>query len=101
MRKKLLAICLFLVLTTSACNAQAPVVTVTPTLPDPQVTIVSLTPNATETLSEQPTATPTLETPIPTNPPDCTNSAAFVADVSVADNDIIASGITFTKTWRI
>jgi uncharacterized protein YkwD len=47
------------------------------------------------------TATATAGTPIPTNPPDCTNSALFVTDVTIPDNTNIAGGTTFTKTWRI
>ena len=46
-------------------------------------------------------ATPTLGTPIPTNPPDCTNSATFVTDVTIPDNTNIVGGTKFTKTWRI
>jgi uncharacterized protein YkwD len=38
---------------------------------------------------------------IPTNSPDCTNSATFVADVTIPDNTNVAGGTTFTKTWRI
>ena len=48
-----------------------------------------------------PSATPTVGTPIPTNPPDCTNSAQFVTDVTIPDNTNIAGATTFTKTWRI
>ena len=45
--------------------------------------------------------TPTVDASIPTNPPDCTNSATFVTDVTIPDNTNIAGGTTFTKTWRI
>jgi uncharacterized protein YkwD len=65
-------------------------------------------PPATETdtsLTETPattlTASPTAGTPIPTNPPDCTNSASFITDVTIPDNTNIVGGTTFTKTWRI
>ena len=107
MRRKLLVIFLFLVLMTSACGAQAPEETVTPTLAETEVAIATTTATEasiiiTETPSVQATsATSTPETPIPTNPPDCVNSAAFVQDVTVADNDIIPAGTAFTKTWRV
>lgn len=47
------------------------------------------------------TSTPTEGPPIPTNAPDCTNSAAFVTDVTIPDNTNVAGGTTFTKTWRV
>jgi uncharacterized protein YkwD len=45
--------------------------------------------------------TPTLGTPFPTNPADCTNSASFVADITIPDNTNVAGGTKFTKIWRI
>lgn len=45
--------------------------------------------------------TATSAPPRPTNAPDCTNSAKFVADVTVPDHTEILGGDTFTKTWRI
>jgi uncharacterized protein YkwD len=101
MRKKLWFVLIFLVLMISACGTQAPVETVTPTLTETLVVTVTEAPTATETPSVQASATATPETPIPTNLADCTNSAAFVADVSIPDNSSIAPGATFTKTWRI
>jgi uncharacterized protein YkwD len=105
MRKNLPVAFLFLVLIVSACGAQAPAETVAPTLTAAQ-TIAATTeaPTATEAPSvteESPSATPTPETPIPTNPADCVNSAAFVTDVTIADNDIIPASTSFTKTWRV
>ena len=103
MRKKLLVVFLFLVLMTSACGAQSPVETAAPTVTETETRAATATeaPTATETPSAQASATPTPETPIPTNSPDCTNSAAFVADVTIADNDIVPAGTDFTKTWRV
>src|SRR5512140_500212 len=61
----------------------------------------------------QPTLAPTLEpTVAPTVPPtaaptqraadqSCTDSAAFVSDVSVPDNVLFGPGTPFTKTWRL
>ncbi len=44
-----------------------------------------------------PTAPPTLETA----GQDCSDSAAFVSDVSVPDNVLFSPGTPFTKTWRL
>ena len=52
---------------------------------------------ATTTAEVSPTAAATR----PPNAPDCTNSASFVADVTIPDNTEIVGGATFTKTWRI
>jgi uncharacterized protein YkwD len=48
-------------------------------------------------------AVPTNTAPavVPTNPPDCTDSASFVADVTVPDNTPFTASEPFTKTWRI
>ena len=96
MRKGLRVIFLFIVLMISACGARAPVETVTPTLTETQAATATEASTATETPPAQASATP-----IPTNSPDCTNSASFVADVTVPDNSGIASGTTFTKIWRV
>jgi uncharacterized protein YkwD len=118
MRKILSVVFLFLILMTSACGTQPPVETAAPTLTVTQTQAAATTEASTaiatealstqvsaastpETPSAQASATPTPETPIPTNPADCTNSAAFVTDVTIADNDIIPSGTAFTKTWRV
>lgn len=47
------------------------------------------------------TSTPTPQATRPPNDPNCTNSAAFVADVTIPDNSEIAAGTTFQKTWRV
>ena len=52
-------------------------------------------------------ATPTstaVPSAIPTTAPmshACTDTAAFVADVTIPDNSVIASNTAFTKTWRL
>lgn len=65
--------------------------------------------NVTSTATESPatkapaTKTPPTKSP-PTaivNPPDCTDSAAFVADVTVPDNTNLKQGETFNKVWRV
>ncbi len=35
------------------------------------------------------------------NPPDCTNSASFVTDITVPDNTNFKQGYKFNKVWRI
>jgi uncharacterized protein YkwD len=62
---------------------------------------LSDTPAVTDTPATPLTSTPTVGTPIPTNPADCTNSALFVTDVTIPDNTNIVGGTKFTKTWRI
>jgi uncharacterized protein YkwD len=83
------------VATTPASVTEAPVATETAGTP------ITDTPAVTDTPATPLTATPTVGTPIPTNPPDCTNSALFVTDVTIPDNTNMVGGTTFTKTWRI
>ena len=119
MTKKLFTVIALIVLVLSACSGGAPTnaeaVTSTSTeAPVDATALISVTegPAAAETVpppTESTPATPTSSTPstptvdpsIPTNPPDCTNSATFVADVTIPDNTNIAGGTSFTKTWRI
>ncbi len=104
MRKKILVIFILLVMFISACGGQNPTepaaqistITLAPTIP-----VTEPLPTATETPLAEIPATVTPETPIPTNSADCTNRAAFVADVNFPDNSEIAASSTFTKTWRI
>jgi hypothetical protein len=90
----------------SACGApQAPPVTGSPTQAEVNAATPTETktarPAASETPPSQPRITPTLETPIPTNTADCTNSAVFISDVTIPDNSVMAYGTEFTKKWRI
>lgn len=103
MNKILLVICLFLILLISACSTPTPADTATATAPPTHTQAAATTeaPTAIEPPLEQPSQTPTPETPIPTNPPDCTNSAVFVTDVTISDNSIVPASSTFTKTWRV
>lgn len=118
MIKKLFIVTLLLALALSACNAGAPTETAVAVSTETQVatatvaitetpvaTETSTTPSveasATQTSATQPTMTPTLGTPFPTNPADCTNSASFVADITVPDNTDVAGATKFTKIWRI
>jgi len=118
MIKKLFIITALVTLALSACNGGAPEDTATPAATETQVatavavsteapaTTETFTPlpdstSATQTSATLPTATPTVGTPFPTNPPDCTNSASFVTDISIPDNTNVGGGTTFTKIWRI
>ncbi len=103
MKEKLPVIFLVLALTISACGTQPPIETAAPTVAESQAaaTTESPTVTTTETQSPQTSVTSTPETPAPTNPPDCTNSAAFVADVTIPDNSDIPASTNFTKTWRV
>jgi uncharacterized protein YkwD len=118
MVKKLFIITAIISLALSACGggtATEPAAT-TATAPQEATSLVSITeapattaapvtPSDTAAVTDTPatplTATPTVGTPIPTNPPDCTNSALFVTDVTIPDNTNIVGGTRFTKTWRI
>jgi uncharacterized protein YkwD len=113
-----LVVTALLALALSACGGQTATETVAPATTETQVATepaavteapamaeTSTTPSAetsaTATSGTPPTATATVGTPFPTNPPDCTNSASFVADITIPDNTNVAGGTTFTKTWRI
>ncbi|MBN2119305.1 MAG: hypothetical protein JW730_22225 [Anaerolineales bacterium] len=107
MIKKLFIIPVLLALALSACSGGGTAPTETPAVTDTQpATAIPATtaPAITETFTPDGTAvtfTPTVGTVAPTNPPDCTNSAAFVADITIPDETNIAGGTLFTKTWRI
>lgn len=51
------------------------------------------------TLLPTPTRVSTNPTTVP--PPACVFKAQYVADVTIADNTVLAPGQTFTKTWRV
>lgn len=94
----------------SACGSKAPAEAVaTPTLaetlsvPVTGVTVTETSPATeaptTPTETVEPTATP--EPTRPANAADCTNSAAFVTDVTMPDNTQVEGGAEFVKTWRV
>ena len=110
MVKRLMIVTALTALILSACSAlgQDPTATLAPANTDTPVPIptqaIATEPQATE----PPAATETVATisatadiPRPTNAPDCTNSASFVADVTIPDNTEVDGGATFVKTWRI
>src|SRR6476660_1158040 len=82
------------VATTPVSSTEAPVSTETPGLPSPDT-------STTATSATPLTVTATVGTLQPANAADCTNSASFVADVTIPDNTNIAGGTIFTKTWRV
>ncbi len=113
MIKKLFLISLLTTLMLSSCNAQAATEpTVSTSTETPQASTATESP-ATEApqvpietqaiATTPPESTPsfTPEAPRPTNIPNCTNSAAFVADLTIPDNSEIGAGTPFTKTWRV
>jgi uncharacterized protein YkwD len=108
MLKKLSIVTLLVALTLSACGGQAtqtaapiPIKTLVPAsdTPSNQIPITGETEIVEETPTADVSTTPTADRPA--NEAGCTNSAAFVADLTVPDNSIIGAGETFTKTWRI
>ncbi len=119
MVKKLFIVTAWFSLALSACSGvratqppastatEAPVATTPASVTEPPVatetagTPITDTAAVTDTPATPLTATSTVGTPIPTNPPDCTNSALFVTDVTIPDNTNMVGGTTFTKTWRI
>lgn len=106
MIKKLSTVTVLIALLLSSCSAVA--TTEAPASTETQAPSVASAPATntlipTETFVTLPTESPT-PTPQPTRPPNdpnCTNSAAFVADVTIPDNTEIAAGTTFEKTWRV
>ncbi|HLF73485.1 MAG TPA: CAP domain-containing protein [Anaerolineales bacterium] len=108
MIKKLFVVAPLLVMLLAACGGQAPLETATPASTETRAAAARATsteaPTATETAAlpaTPPSATSTPVTPVPTNDPNCTNSATFVADVTVPDSSDILGGTLFTKTWRV
>jgi len=113
MVKKLMIVTALTALILSACSAlgQDPTATLAPAntdtpVPFPTQAIATEPPVATDTTVPAPTEalatiSATADIPRPTNAPDCTNSASFVADVTIPDNTEVQGGATFVKTWRI
>lgn len=105
--KRINSLVLLLAVILSACGGQASTETVAPPPTDTPV-IPAAGDAATEAppASETPAAPSESPTPTsaPTRPPnaaDCSNSASFVADLTIPDNTEVVGGTNFTKTWRI
>lgn len=98
---------MLIALVLSSCDGQAPqgtpTLSVVVTLPAAATSVPAtdtpISAEASATASPEVTATPAATRP--PNAPDCTNSASFVADITIPDNTEIVGGETFTKTWRI
>ena len=107
MIKKLFTVTVLITLLLSSCSAlaatQPPASTETqaPTATSAPVTETLIPTETLVTPSEEATLSPTPQPTRPPNDPNCTNSAAFVADVTIPDNTEIAAGTTFEKTWRV
>lgn len=111
MFKKLFIVISLMAIMLSACGGgQTPVETATPPAPETSVPTASVTVTTIATLATKetsatsttlPTNTSPPATPRPTNPPDCTNRATFVVDVTIPDNSEVGAGAIFTKTWRV
>ncbi len=116
MNRKFVVRIMLIVTILSACSGRAPAATSAPTqaetpaIPVTGVTVTeapvtageSATAEAAATSTTAPeTATATAEPTRPPNAPDCTNSAAFVADLTIPDNAEIEGNATFTKTWQV
>jgi len=96
--KKLLFVGLLVFVLLTACGGNAASVTATPTIP---------LPTGTTSTTSRPTLAPATivppnitEVPI-VNPPNCSDSAAFVADVTVPDGTSFNQGDTIHKVWRV
>jgi uncharacterized protein YkwD len=111
MIRKTFTLILLVTIVLTGCNARTPteagVATSTdqqePTATDSPVQLPVETEPAPATAAPTDTVgTPgTPITPRPTNEANCTNSAAFVTDVTIPDNTPIVAGTPFTKTWRV
>lgn len=106
MVKKLFTVTALLTLLVSSCSPRA--ATEPPAITETQAPTAASAPTntfiPTETLVTplpESSSTPTPEPTRPPNDPNCSNSAAFVADVTIPDNSEIAAGTTFQKTWRV
>lgn len=93
MKKSFGLLCLIFML--SACQAPAAPVTATQPSSTPAPTTAPATPSPAPTTAVQPpTAAPTEAGP-------CTDSASFVADVTIPDYSHFDQREAFTKTWRV
>lgn len=111
MTRIMFTITLLITLMLSACNPQAATESAVPTATETQAPTATESPATeasetgmteaptTETASTEATGTPAVTQP--PNDPNCTNSAAFVSDITVPDNTNIGAGTPFTKTWRV
>jgi uncharacterized protein YkwD len=97
--KKLLYISLLMIFLLSACAGNAAsTATVVPSTQTPAAQVfVTQVPS----LQLPPTQAPATAQPVVTNPPGCTDSASFVADVTVPDHTNFNHGDVIHKVWRV
>jgi hypothetical protein len=82
----------------TACSPSTPTPTETP-----EPVIATLPPTSipsTDTAIPAP-ATPTESEELPTQDPNCTNEALFIADITIPDETIISASEALTKTWEV
>ena len=109
MNRKSIIHMMLIVMVLSACNFQAQGATATSApatdtvaAPITNATVTETPPvDASATSTTTPEITATSIATRPPNAPDCTNSASFVADITIPDNTEVEGGSAFTKTWRI
>ncbi len=97
--KKLFYVSLLMIFLLSACAGNAtPAATVAPSTQVPTTqAFVTQVPAS----QPPPTQAPATAEPVVTNPPGCTDSASFVADVTVPDNTNFNHGDVIHKVWRV
>ena len=99
--KKLSYVCLLFIFVLSACGTSptaAP--TTAPATGAPTVVAPTVGVAPTEAPAS-PTVIPTSNATTPANPSGCTDTAVFVADVTIPDYSHFDPHETFTKTWRV
>jgi uncharacterized protein YkwD len=111
MIRKLFVVTILAAIILAGCNGQAPSAvpeatsteTLSPTATEPppteETSVISTEGPVTQTAVTDTPSTPEIDRP--TNEPNCTNSASFVADVTIPDNSNVGAGTPFTKTWRV
>jgi len=85
---------MFIALVLASCK---PATSPTPTLPPPTAIVSTKAPTVS---TAAPTTLPATVSPVPV-PSNCSDSASFVADVTVPDNTNFKQNTAFVKTWRI
>ncbi len=94
--KKSLIVTLFVAIVLTACGGNPPAAPATNTA------VAAAPPTVTApAASVEVIPTNTAPAVIPTNPSGCTDSASFVADVTVPDNTPLSQQEPFVKTWRL
>ena len=94
--KKTLIVTLLMTIVLSACGADSKP---TPSASTPTLTLPPPT-TVTEVVPTVVTEAPTAVIPV-ANPSGCTDSASFVQDVTVQDNELFLPGQKFDKIWRV